>query len=51
MLQKVLCAGSKSARNILTNFSPIPARSEKRGLAYNSAPCQKFDSKSSTVLA
>jgi len=39
------------ARNILTNLCPIPSRSEKPGLTYNSAPCQKFHSKTSTVLA
>jgi len=46
----VLHAGPTSARNILTNFSPNPARSEKPGLTYNSAPCQKFHSKSSTCI-
>jgi len=39
------------ARNILTNSIPSPARSEKPGLTYNSAPRQKFHSKSSTALA
>jgi len=39
------------ARNILTNLSASPARSEKPGLIYNSAPRQKFHPKSSTVLA
>jgi len=38
------------ARNILTNLSPSPARSENSGLTYNTAPCQKFHSKSATVL-
>jgi len=38
-------------RNILTNLSPSPARSGKPGLTNNSAPCQKFHSKGSTVLA
>ena len=47
----VLYAGPKSHRNILTNLSPSPARSEKPGLTYNSAPCQQFYSKSFTVLA
>ena len=32
------------ARNILTNLSSSPARSEKPGLTNNSAPCQKFHS-------
>jgi len=39
------------ARNILTNLSPSPARFEKPGLTYNSTQCQKFHSKSSTLLA
>jgi len=30
-------AGPKSARNILANLSPNPARREKPGLTYNSA--------------
>jgi len=36
-------------RNILTNLSPSPARSEKSGLTYNSAPRQKFHSMSSIL--
>jgi len=39
------------ARNILTNLSLSLACSEKPSLIYNSAPHQKFHSKSSTVLA
>ena len=39
------------AGNNLTHLSPSPARSEKTGLTYNSAPRQKFHSKSSIVLA
>jgi len=50
MLQKVLYAGSKLARNILTKLSPRPARPEKPDQTYNSAPCQKFHSKSSTYM-
>jgi len=38
------------ARNILTNLSTIPARPEKPRRTYNSAPCQKFHSKSSTCI-
>jgi len=38
------------ARNILTNLSPSPARPEKPGQIYNSAPCQKFHSKCSTCI-
>jgi len=39
------------AWNIFTNLSPSPARPEKPGQTCNSAPCQKFHFKSSTVLA
>ena len=39
------------SENILTNLSPSPTRSEKPGLTYNSEPCHKFHSMSSTVLA
>ena len=40
-------------RNILTNLSLSLslALSENPSLTYNSEPCQKFHSKSSTVLA
>jgi len=34
--KKLVYAGAKSARNILTNLSPNPARSEKPGPTYNS---------------
>ena len=37
------------AQNILTSLSSSPIR--KAGQTYNSAPCQKFHSKSSTVHA
>jgi len=33
---KLVYAGAKSARNILTNLSPNPARPEKPGPTYNS---------------
>jgi len=36
--KKLVYAGPKSARNILTNLSPNPARLEKPGPTYNSAP-------------
>jgi len=32
----ILCLGPKSARNILSNLSPNPARPEKPGSTYNS---------------
>jgi len=38
------------AQNLLTKLCPLPARPEKPGLTYNSAPCQKFDSMSSTCI-
>jgi len=38
------------ARNIFTNLNPSPARPEKPGQTYNSAPGQKFYSKSSTCI-
>ena len=40
------------SRNILTNLSPCPSptRPEKPAQAYNSAPCQKFHSKSLTCI-
>jgi len=36
-------AGPKSARNILTNLSPNPARPEKPGPTYNSATNRQAD--------
>jgi len=48
--KNVLYAGPKLVRNILTNSSPSPVRPEKPGLTCNSAPCQKFHSKSSTCV-
>jgi len=38
------------ARSIFTNLSPSPARPEKPGQTYSSAPAQKFHSKSSTYI-
>jgi len=38
------------ARNIYTNLSPSPARPEKPGQTFDSAPCQKLHSKSSTCI-
>jgi len=46
VIKKVLYAGSKLVRNILTNLSPSPARPNPK--TYNSVLCQKFHSNTST---
>jgi len=54
--KKVLYAGPKSPRNILTNLSPNPSRSKKPRPTYNSGPAKpckgrKTHSRLSCVLS